>query len=150
MSTPGQIKKIKTLQGKLGLGDEGYKLLLSNYWVKSCTELTDKEAGDLIDKLEAMAVEQGVWTPKPRTDKKYDNLAKRDGFATPKQCRMIEAMFREVSWYKDKPKAFDHAFRNFLHRIAHVDDVTFVVKEDVSKVIKALERMQDQRRNDVQ
>ena len=148
MSTPGQIKKIKTLQSKLKMSDEDYRITVMSVnadgFAGSCKDLSFEEAGVLIETLEKMAVEAGIWTPLARTDKKYDNLGGRMNFATPAQIRKVEAMFHEVSWYKDNPKAFAHAFRNFLHRIARVDDVNFLEKKDVPKVIRALEYMKAQ------
>jgi hypothetical protein len=120
-----QIKKIKTLQSKLKMPDEEYRTLIMSInedgFASSCLDLTEVEADALIEVLD-----------------KKDN---RDGYATNKQQVMVRSMFRQVSWYKDDPKAFKHAFRNFLHRIAHVDDLRFLARKDVQKVVRALKAM---------
>jgi len=152
-----QIIKIKTLQGKLTMSREEYELVLSEEFVNSCTELKEEEADRVIEKLTEKAVAAGVWeeynphlhpSQEGTHKKKYDDLGKRGiQWATPKQCRKVEAMFREISYYKNNEKAFAHAFRNFLERIAHVDDIKFLEKKDVQKVVRALERMKQQKNN---
>lgn len=147
MSTKPQIKKIKTLQGKLGIADEQYRLLLSDFWVESCTKLTEKEADEFIGKLEALALDKGVWkkysplTTHPSSlSKKYDNLGNRPGMASPPQLRLIEVMWRNVSFTHD-PHKRDLALRKFILKIAEVDDLPFLTSQGASKVITAIEYM---------
>ncbi len=81
-----QIKKIKTLQGKLKMPDEEYRLMLSEYWANSCKELSHEDADDLIKKHTTLALEEGVW----KTGKeKYNELGGRTGMAAPSKLRMI-------------------------------------------------------------
>lgn len=45
-----QIKLIKIAQKQIGLSDDEYRTILSDrYWVNSCTDLSYKDASDLID-----------------------------------------------------------------------------------------------------
>ncbi len=105
------------------------------------------KADRVIARLKEKAIAAGVWEDRSVIGgNKYNDLGKRGyQWATPPQCRKVEAMFREISYYKNDPKAFEHAFRNFLSKIAHVDDVKFLEKKDVQKVVKALERMKAQK-----
>ena len=147
--TFGMIKKIHALKTALKMGEDEYREMVMNVHGFSGTskDLSSEEAGALIERLEARAIAAGVWQRFEGKKEKYANLGKRGtAFATPKQCRKIEAMFREVSYYKNDTKAFEHAFRNFLGRMARVDDIRFLEKRDVSKIIRALEAMKGQRR----
>jgi len=144
-----QIIKIKSLQSALKLPDEEYRALVSSVtadgFAASCKELSFNQAGKLIEIMEQRAVEAGVW--KRRGIFSPDNFMPggddREGFATGKQQNLIRLMFRQVSWYKDNPRAFDHALRNFLQRIAHVDSLRFLERKDVQKVIRALKAMKE-------
>jgi uncharacterized protein (DUF2267 family) len=141
--TRKQSIKIHTLKGKLGLTDEEYRLRLTDYWVPSCKDLTYNEANDFINKLTAEAISKGVW--KSYTGKKkYDDLGKRKGFASPRQLRMIEAMWKDVSYTHDAGKR-QTALRRFLFRIAGVDDLKFLPSDKVQKIINALQHMKERR-----
>ena len=135
-----QIKLIKTLQGKLKMPDDEYRLMLSEYWVNSCTRLSFSDAQAIIEKLEAQAVEKGVWTPYASRPLKYDNLGKRRGMASPKQLRKVEVMWKNVSFTHD-PHKRELALRRFILRIAAVDDLTFLTSQGASKVITAIQNM---------
>jgi hypothetical protein len=148
MSNKRQIKKIKTLQGKLNIPEEEYVMLLSEYWVNSCTKLSFDDAEAFIKKLEARAIKEGVWqtyssppnlggVAKGRGGMKYDNLGKRPGMASPKQLRMIEAMWKDASWTHDTAKRAI-ALRKFTFKIAGVDDLIFLTSQGASKVITAI------------
>jgi hypothetical protein len=129
-----QIKKIKTLQSKLKMPDEDYRLMLSEYWAQSCKELSFAEAENFIKELTALALEQGVW----KTGKeKYENLSNRQGMAAPSKLRMIEAMWKNISYTHDAHKRGE-ALRKFIFKIAHVDDLTFLTADGADKVINAL------------
>lgn len=137
-----QIKKIHALKNRLGWSDEQYREYLmteGDGFATSCKDLSETEAEKLIRKMELEAAAKGVWKRYGRGDK-YDALAGREGMASPKQLRMIEAMWKEVSKYR-KTEARERALRYFLHRIIRVDDLRFIEAWQVSKVIKALEEM---------
>ncbi|MBS3918080.1 MAG: DUF1018 domain-containing protein [Deltaproteobacteria bacterium] len=143
--TKPQIKKIKTLQSKLGIADEQYRLLLSDYWVESCTKLTEKDAAEFIGKLEAIALDKGVWkkyatSAAPLGKRKYDSLGMRTGMASPRQLRMVEVLWKNVSFTHDKHKQAI-ALRRFIFRIAGVDDLVFLTSQGASKVINAIQSM---------
>jgi hypothetical protein len=71
-----QIKLIKIGQKQIGLSDEQYRDMLSDrYWKHSCTELTYKEASDLIDHFKTLGF--AVTPPSPSYVKR--GQAKRGG-----------------------------------------------------------------------
>jgi len=78
---------------------------------------------------------------KPSADKnKFEDLGYRDGMATPKQIRMMEAMWMDVSTMPNYT-ARERALNGFLKRIVGVENLRFVEDWMVQKVVKALEHM---------
>jgi len=133
-----QIKLIHTLKGALRLDDATYREMLAcRFRKRTSKDLLHSEAADLIREMEAHAVSQGVWR---RKEKKYDRYADRPGFASPKQLRMIEGMWKDVS---RAATAEDRAtaLRHFLLRIVGVEDLRFLEPEHVRKVVNALKTM---------
>ena len=148
---PKQIRKIKALQSRLKMPDEEYRLLLSDEFVNSCTALTEDEADRIIVKLEEKAIAAGVWN-KPATGQwhgktKYEDLAGRDGFATPPQLRMIGGIWKQISIYKTDARARERALDIFVNRIAHVTDIRFLTKRGAHEVIEALKKMKEKGKN---
>ncbi len=136
-----QIKKIKTLQSKLKMSDKEYRLLLSEYWVGSCKDLHYEEAQDLINRLEEKALKAGVWSRYSHRGKmKYEDLGERQGMASPKQLRMIEALWRDVS-RTHNTELRQRALRKFIFRIVGVSDMRSIEKHQVQKIINAMDHM---------
>jgi hypothetical protein len=143
--TKRQIKKIHTLVSKLGMSDEEYRLLLSDYWVDTSKKLSYAEAEDLIQRLEREAIKKGVWSRYSLRGKmRYEDLGERPGMATPAQLRMIEAMWKEVSHIHNIERR-QRALRRFIFRIVGVSDMRFLEVLHVKKVIKALNEMKRQK-----
>jgi len=139
--TKRQIKKIHTLKSRLNMSDEEYRLRLSDYWVNTSKNLSYEEAEDLIQRLEREAIQKGVWSRYSLRGKmKYEDLGERTGMATPRQLRMIEAMWRDVSYTHD-PHRRERALRRFLFRITGVHDLRFLRSRDVRKVVNAMKHM---------
>lgn len=157
MITPVQIKKIHALKNRLGWSDEQYREYLmteGDGFAMSCKDLSEPEADRLIKKMELAAAAKGVWEVRAEAQKngsaegaskKYDELAERPGMATPKQLRMIEAMWKDVSYHRNA-EARERALRYFLNHIAGVDRLEFVEVRQVSKIVRALERMKGKAR----
>ena len=141
MITPEQIKKIHTLKNVLKLKEEWYRdNLYSHFKVYSSKKLTSAQAENFILKLEDEAIKAGLWK---RPAQKYDHLSGRVGMATPKQLRMIEAMWKEVSYYED-PKERRTALRALLENKKIgicVSDLAFLKKSDVKQVIAIIKDM---------
>ena len=147
MSTKNQIKIIHTLKAKLKLGEEEYRELVQKYhgFSMSSKDLSDAEAAALIGKLEALALDKGVWkkyatSAAPLGKRKYDSLGMRTGMASPRQLRMIEGMWKDASFTHD-PHRRELALRKFVLRIAGVDDLAFLTSQGASKVINAIQSM---------
>jgi len=144
-----QIKQIHALKNRLGWSDEQYRKYLmteGDGFAMSCKDLSEAEAERLIRKMELAAAAKGVWkrygdSPDSTAARKYDDLGNRPGMATPKQLRMIEAMWADVSKYKRNAEARESALRYFLHHIVGVDNLRFLESWHVQKVVRALERM---------
>lgn len=135
-----QIKLIHVLKGALRLDDATYREMLAARFRKTTSkDLTHSEAADLIAEMEAHAVSQGVWRRKERR-KKYDRYGDRPGFASPKQLRMIEGMWKDVS-RATTAEGRTIALRHFLLRIVGVEDLRFLEPEHVRKVVNALKTM---------
>lgn len=140
--SPQQIRKIHALKNALAMSNDDYRTAVMDVHGFSGTskDLSLDEAAVLIERLEASAIAAGVW-------KKREAKQAREGFATPRQEIKIYEMFKEVSWYdsRKQPKAFEGALRNFLNRIAGVQDTKWLPRNKVNKVIKALQAMKEKK-----
>ncbi len=143
MPTNSEIKRIHTLKNLLKLDDDLYREILSGFGCDSCKKLPAHLVPEFISMLEKMAVEAGVWVIPNR---KYKDLNQREGMATPKQLRMIEAMWKEVAYQKDE-KFVRTSLRKFLQKQFKVSDLRFIEKSMVSKIIKAIKSIQKQHSN---
>lgn len=139
-----QVRKLHTLKSKLGISEEDYRdALWSAASVSSSTELSYNQANDIINHWERSATEQGVWQRSSKP-KRYDDLCARSAeFATPAQLRMIEAMWQDVSTTADSA-AREKALHNFVSRITGISHLTFIRKEHVEKIVKAMQRIKEQ------
>ncbi len=138
MIEPKQIKIIHVLKGALSLDDSTYReLMRSRFRKDSSKRLTYSEASDLIREMEAAAMSAGVWR---RKEQKYDRFGNRPGFATPKQLRLIEGLWKDVSRAQNEEDR-KTALRHFLVRIVGVEDLRFLEPVHVRKVINALKTM---------
>jgi hypothetical protein len=138
MIEPMQIKLIHCLKSALGLSDPTYReMLTGRYGKDSSKKLTYSEASDLIRQMENYAVSMGVWR---RKEKRYDRYGHRPGFASPKQLRMIEGMWKDVSRAQTEEDR-KMALRHFLMRIVGIEDLRFIEPEHVRKVVYALKTM---------
>ncbi|MFA5161182.1 MAG: phage protein GemA/Gp16 family protein [Elusimicrobiales bacterium] len=134
--SPQQIKLIHTLKSRLGLPDSAYRSMLGDYHVRSSTQLTSDGADQLIWTLQKNAENRQVWT---RPARKYENLAGRRNMATPRQLRMVEAMWAGVSRASNMAERAA-ALNSFLTRFgaAKIEDVQYW---QVGKIVEALKAM---------
>lgn len=134
----GQIKTIHTLKGKLGLDDATYRAALSTYGVESSTALAWRQAEDLIADLRDKAGQPSDRFHLPR--KRHADMDGRPGMATGAQCRLLEAMWAQVS-RAEPGEAREKAFNKFIKRITGVESLRFVKIYNVERIVKALEGM---------
>jgi hypothetical protein len=136
-----QKRRIHHLASRIGLiekvKDGVYRDLLERWFrVRSCLALTGEQADLCIRRLTYIAIKMGVWEASERRTK-YDNLGKRPGMASPKQLRMIEALWVDVSYQKTYTAKLE-AFRRFLLGHYRIDDLRFLEARDVGKIIDTL------------
>jgi hypothetical protein len=153
MISKPQIKKIHALKNALGWGDDKYRAYLMERgggFASSSKHLSHAEAGELIEAMEREAEARGMWKRRGEpacSPKKYDSLGNRPGMASPKQLRLIEALWAEVSFHKDAAKRA-HALNWFIFRILKKSgggqELIWIERKDVQKIIKAIERMKNE------
>jgi len=136
--TPAQIKRIHALKGALKLTDLQYRAALEFHHVFSSKQLTEAQADLFIIELEREAVAGGRWE---RPWRKYQNLAGRRGMATPRQLRMIEAMWAGVSRAGSAAER-EAALNVFLRRFEIAGGMADIRFYDVRRIVAALRAMQ--------
>lgn len=140
MSTPKQRQQIGMLRKMLCFDEDTYKDILGAYGVASSKDLPINDASELIDALRKNAISRGILKPTKKyafQRFKYDNLGIRPGMATPKQLRMIEAMWYRVSRQTndtDRAKALDV----YVKKITNKDHMKFLTPLDIRKLVRAL------------
>ncbi|MEW6115352.1 MAG: regulatory protein GemA [Nitrospirota bacterium] len=137
-----QIRKIHTLKSALKLSDDEYREKVQEIHGFSGTskDLTYDEAETLIRAMESEALSKGVWQRRVSRKSKYEYLGDREGMATPKQLRMIEAIWKDVSRYHAEDERA-RALRSFLFKRFKVSDVKFITSRQASKIIWSLFNM---------
>lgn len=150
MSDYKQKSMIHQITGLLGLPKDIYQeMLLSRYNVESSKDLTYKQATEFLTSLRKDAEEAGVWENKRSFNKyKFNNLEDREDMATPKQLRMIEAMWADYSKFNTQEERAK-AFRSFIFKRFKLSDIKFIDKPTASKVIHALQKMVQQKKEKV-
>ncbi|MBI2354257.1 MAG: regulatory protein GemA [Deltaproteobacteria bacterium] len=148
--TAAQIKRIHATIHALRIDDDTYRLALSQtYGVTTSKDLSMNQARAFIRDLEEIAMKVEYESQRRHTEQtekepaRFSDLANRPGMATPPQLRKIEAMWRDVNIVPE-PDARSRALRRFIQRIAGVADMRFLDSQMVSKVICALQAMQQQ------
>jgi hypothetical protein len=145
MSAPisrDQMRAIHAVRRSLGIDEDIYRGILEDQFnVRSSKDLTSRQAAKLLDHFNGMAGKLGLPTKPARRALKYDELEGRpEHFATPKQLRMIEAMWAEVS-VKTTTEDRARALSSLLFRIVESSHITMLMRQDVRKVIAALKAM---------
>ncbi|GAB1351356.1 hypothetical protein MASR1M12_00860 [Erysipelotrichia bacterium] len=138
MATQAQIKIIHTLKTALRMTKEEYEAMLYGFGVESSKQLSDAAANEFENKLIEMGISAGVWRQRGQKSnkKRFDDLGSRPDMATPKQLRMIESIWREVS-RADSDENRAVALRHFIEKYG-VSDIRFANKSVASKIINAL------------
>lgn len=143
MSRQDQKQKIHMLKDKAGLTDDDYRTLLGSMFQGVCSsvDLSESEADRLIAQLRSLA--PGFAAAYSGGRRKYVEIGKRPGMASPAQLRMLEAMWAEVSIHHDaKGRAL--AFKDFLSSRFNVQDILWLQHSDVNRVVVALKAMRRQ------
>lgn len=131
-----QIKKIHTLKTLIGIDDDLYREMLKSFGVHSSTKLTPTEAKIFIDILEDKA--RHFKKVEFSTKNKFYSLNGRSSdMATPAQLGMIEAIWKDVSYFEDA-EFRTASLRKFLKNKFYVEDLKFLSKKKAAKVIQAI------------
>jgi hypothetical protein len=136
------IKKIHWLKNQLGLSEDEYRAALGSYGVESSKDLLEWQARDLIKALLRLLPKEKARII--RDKKKYDELGirydakRKQYYATPKQLRMIEALWMTSPAVRNKN---EKAMLKFIKRITGVDRMEWIMMEDVKKVVKAIKSL---------
>lgn len=121
--------------GAVGVSDDDYRAILKDrYGVDSCKELSFSQASELLDYLNTL------------TGRKSCAHMPHKGrpMATPAQIRMIEAMWAEVAYKKDR-KWREKSLNKFLQRIVGVAHINWLHQWQVKKVVRAIKAIKDQK-----
>jgi hypothetical protein len=137
-----QIRKIHALKNAIKLSEDKYRQLIyiNFYPATSSKELTFDQANFFIKNLEDMAKETGVWKER-KGCQTYEDLGYREKMASPKQLRMIEAIWKEISTVQSS-KGREKALRDWLDNYFKVSDLRFLDRAITQKVIYTLKQMQ--------
>ncbi len=142
---PWQITKIHIAANQLGLIDknsksDNYRQILSGFISKdgkqssSCKDLNFDQANELLALFERLG-----FTAKKANENEYKKKFKNNrgnNFATPKQLGLIRGLWEERSRNKSP-----ESLNKFIKNIVKIDDITWLKKGHVSKVIKAIENL---------
>jgi hypothetical protein len=131
------VKRIKALQRAAGVDEESYRAMLAGYGVESCRGLDFRQAMEVVAALRRFAGQDR----RPGGSRRYDDLGHRAGMATPKQLRMLEAMWMEVTRQTTRTAARSALGSFLLHRW-QVTGLEMLRRDQVSAVRRALSEMQ--------
>jgi hypothetical protein len=127
-----QIKAIHTVIHAIGMSDEAYRdMLWDGFKITTSKALDQQQAARLLIHLNTLAGRPGS---------RFDNLDRGRDMASPRQIRMIEAMWAGVSKAEGASARY-HALNKFVKRITGVSDIRFLPRYSVRKIIKAIKTM---------
>lgn len=135
--TNAQKRAIHCAIRAIGMSDEDYRMLLMDgYGVETCKALTFRQASELLDHLNTFS---------GRRKKTHARLPhKGRPMATPAQLRMIEAMWAEVAYKKDR-KWRERSLNRFLKRIVGIEHINWLQEWQVKKVVRAINAIKEQK-----
>jgi len=137
------VRRIKTLQGLAGLGEDDYRAMLAGYKVESCKDLDVADGHRVVAFLQAIVDRLPEKRPAP---KRYADIKGRSVLmATPPQLRMLEGMWMQITrqWGADRARA---AYADWLYRRFGIASAEWIQREDVGKIKRALEVMGAEKR----
>jgi len=142
---PHQVKIIHALKTALGWDDTAYRSYLSAFGVSSSLQFSAPLAQEMIREMERMAEKKGTWKrgsfARAPEQKKYDELGKRPGMATPRQLRYIEGLWASISRQPDA-ETRAAALGRFLSRIVGISEITWLEPGHVQKIVNAIKHME--------
>lgn len=148
-ASQAQIRMIHSLSRLLALPEEIRRDFLEGLTGKrSCKFLSKDEATRVIDALQTRIEGKPLSSNRSKeSDPRYWNQwhagrgTSGDERATPKQIRLIEGLWADVSRQPDE-QSRHHALQRFLMRIVAVERPEWLRRDQVRKVVAALRQMQ--------
>ena len=138
---PNQIKKIHIAIKEVGITDDQYREMLSGFITEkgksavSCKDLNKKQADILLESFKKLGFKPKQIIKNPF--EKYDN---RDfKFATADQLLKVYSLWQKRS--KEKTEA---SLNKFGKRIVKKDHLSFWLKEDIKKLVRAIMNLKEQ------
>jgi hypothetical protein len=132
-----QVQIIHVLKSKLGMDETTYRDILATFKVASSKSLTGAKAKELINLLVGQMDDKFISRPGQLP---YEELGERKGYASPKQLRMLAAMWSDVSVQPDAASK-RKAFRRFLRNRFGVSHEAWLPRHMVERVKKTLDAM---------
>ena len=133
--TPAQVKAIHTARSRMGFDDDAYRALLDErYGIRSCTQLSRRQASDLLTKL-------GRPLPRPTRERKRrpDRLPKgMVRLVTPAQRERIAELAGEIEW------GGEGGYEGWLRASMGIDRVA--TSEEGARVLQGLLTIRRRRR----
>ena len=132
------------------MSEEEYRTMLASYGVESSKELSYWRGVELIRKMESLIqqkvnrLEDGSTQESNTLSRKYEELGVRwdevrgEYMATPKQLRMIEAMWMTHPLVDQKN---EEALRKFVKKITGADKLEWLYMSDIRKVVNAIKSL---------
>ena len=141
MPTRNHLAKIHIAKKQLGLSELNYRDLLRGVTGKeSARDINNYQAAMVLAELKKLGWKEKKRKPQPGDGQlkklKYDDLANRLGMATPKQLRMIEAMWMTGSNIREKNIP---SFLRFLKSRFEISGMRFIEEFDIHRIVKAIE-----------
>ena len=141
-------RDIGIIRKQIGLSEDVYREMLYNgYQADSCTQLTEQQLKQLLNMLKKDGIKDGKYKPTKKyafQKYKYDDLGHREGMASPRQLRKIEAMWFDVSKQTNDTDR-ENALINFLSKHFGIDAMKWVDDKMAAKLISTLNEMQKQK-----
>ena len=136
------VRRIGYLRKLSQIPDTDYYALLSGYDVDSCKKL---QAGDALKVIAFLQRLVDGRNGGGRYVLPYSDLPYRPGMATSVQLRMLEGLWKDVSFQKSSGARKD-AYLKFICNRFHRTLPEHITQEDVGKIKLTLERMRNAKR----
>ncbi|MCE1274687.1 MAG: regulatory protein GemA, partial [Chlorobiales bacterium] len=125
------------------MDDDEYRAFLSGWGVESSKDLTPRQSAEVVAALRKLAGQEHgrAGARRSRRNLRYDDLGHRPGMASPKQLRMLEAMWMDVTRQATRESALE-AYCTWLLNRFRVGRPEWIADVQVGKIKMALEQMQ--------
>jgi len=136
-ATTPYTRSIHALVNRVGMSDDQYRdMLKDKFGAASSKDLTGLQCRTLCADLLSMCPKTSA---PAKATKRYEDLSARgDGFASPRQIRMLEAAFVEISYMHTLPEK-QAAFQKFLKNRFSIPSIEWISPTQVGPILKAIQ-----------